>query len=327
MADIIARGQITIVDVNDAKNLNMYLGANQPLAQHYSQDLKKYIPDWTASPYMVITPELFVSGTSSNVISQLKGAPTWKINGQAVSGFGGTAGTASPWALTLKQNMTGADQYKVTCEGVWVDPVTKMEVPVRAQLGLTKHNDPGMACWAVCTAPKGSVFKQGISELKAHCDFFKGNSVLQSGVTYLWKKLTDGEFVALTSANSGYTTNEVTIHAGDVLNQDTFCCECTHEGTVYKDYISFADMTDPYRLELFSTTGNCIKNGVGSTVINAEVWQKGEKLDNSAFNFAWTKYDASGAKASSWSKTGASITVAASEITNKATFVCELSLK
>ena len=76
----IARGQITIVDLNDAKSMNMYLGSNQPLTQIFNKENSTYVPNYTASPFLVITPEMYVSGTTTNVISRLKAAPTWRCN-------------------------------------------------------------------------------------------------------------------------------------------------------------------------------------------------------------------------------------------------------
>ena len=57
----IARGQITIVDLNDAKSMSLYLGSNQPLTQIFNKENSSYIPNWMASPFLVVTPELYVS--------------------------------------------------------------------------------------------------------------------------------------------------------------------------------------------------------------------------------------------------------------------------
>ena len=46
----IVRGQITIVDLNDAKSMNMYLGSNQPLTQIFNKENSTYVPNYTASP-------------------------------------------------------------------------------------------------------------------------------------------------------------------------------------------------------------------------------------------------------------------------------------
>ena len=122
----IARGQITIVDLNDAKSLNMYLSSNLALTQIFNKENSSYTPSWTASPFLVITPELYVSGSTSNVIANLKAAPTYKINDLALasSGFTTVVGATAPYALTIKSNMTSVSQMKVECTGLYVDSDT-----------------------------------------------------------------------------------------------------------------------------------------------------------------------------------------------------------
>ena len=139
----IARGQITIVDLNDAKSMNMYLGSNQPLTQIFNKENSTYVPNYTASPFLVITPEMYVSGTTTNVISRLKAAPTYTVNGGAITAFGGTVAATAPYALTLKNNMTSVSQMKVECSGIYVDPGTGLDTPVKSVINYTKteiHN-------------------------------------------------------------------------------------------------------------------------------------------------------------------------------------------
>ena len=51
----IARGQITVVDLNDGKTLNMFLSSNQAATQIYNVDNQTYTPNYTVSPFLVIT--------------------------------------------------------------------------------------------------------------------------------------------------------------------------------------------------------------------------------------------------------------------------------
>ena len=94
---VISRGQITIVDLSDGKSINLYLGSNVALTQIYNKENSTYSPNWSASPFLVITPEVYVTGTPTNQISRLKRPPTWKINGSAnLATYGATAATAAP---------------------------------------------------------------------------------------------------------------------------------------------------------------------------------------------------------------------------------------
>ena len=65
MAVKVARGQVTIIDQNDAVSLQAFIGSSQPLTQVYNSDNNAYAPSWAASPYLVLTPSLFVSGQAA----------------------------------------------------------------------------------------------------------------------------------------------------------------------------------------------------------------------------------------------------------------------
>lgn len=52
---VISRGQITIVDLNDGKSINLYLGSNVATTQIFNKENSSYVPNWTASPFLVIT--------------------------------------------------------------------------------------------------------------------------------------------------------------------------------------------------------------------------------------------------------------------------------
>ena len=339
----ISRGQITIVDLNDAKSLNLYLSANQPTTQIFNRENSSYVTDYTASPFLVIKPELYVSGTSANVIGNIETpGPVWKINDDDnLETYGATA-TTSPYALTIKNNMTTTPQMKVECEVTYVDPVTLVKTKSKSVMTFTKTENAGQLITAISYAPKGTIFKQDVSELKAHCDLWRGSKIDNIDVNYKWFKLSDGTWTELNATTNygitGYDTNEITIPSSAVLNFETFKCEIkdtdtasgTYDTTV-SDIISFADLTDPYQIELVSPAGDKIVNGQGSIDITAEVWQSGEKIPNETaagkFNFTWKKFNKDGVQDTTWTKTGQVITVSASDISIKSTFVVEITLK
>ena len=340
----ISRGQITIVDLNDAKSLNLYLSANQPTTQIFNRENSSYVPDYTASPFLVISPELYVSGTSANVIGNIEGTPTWKINGSTnLATFGATAATTAPYALTIKNNMTTTSQMKVECEVTYVDPVTLVNTKSKSVMTFTKTENAGQLITAISYAPNGTIFKQGVESLKAHCDLWRGSKIDNNDVNYKWFKLSDGTWTELNNTTNfgitGYETNEITIPSSAVLNFETFKCEIKDTDpasgtfdTKVSDIISFADLTDPYQIEVVSPAGDKIVNGQGSIDITAEVWQNGEKLSNvSKFDFTWKKFNKDGAQDTAWGtsgvKTGQVLTVTKADISIKSTFVVEIALK
>lgn len=344
----IARGQITIVDLNDAKSLSMYLGSGQALTQIFNKENSSYVPNWTASPFLVITPELYVSGTTTNVISRLKAAPTYTINGGAITAFGGTVAATSPYALTIKNNMTGVSQMKVECSGIYVDPDTKLETAAKSVIQFTKTENAGQLIVAIAYAPKGIVFKNDQSTtLSAHCDLWRGSTIDTDKVTYQWHKLkTDGTWEVLAATNAygitGALTNEIAIPASAVLNFETFKCIIKDTdpasgtlNTSVSDIISFSDLSDPYVIEVTSTTGDKLINGQGNTTLDVKIWQNGEVFADAAadakFAFSWKKYKKDGTQDATWGtsgvKTGRTLPVTGADVDVKSTFIVELSLK
>ena len=348
--EIIARGQISIIDLNDAKSLNMYLRSSQPTTQIFNSDNSSFVQSWSEDPYLVITPELFVSGTTTDQMFQVKTKPVYTINGSdKLADFGASVATTSPYALTIKKNMVDVSQMKVQCSAIYTDPdIASFETPVKAEIQFTKTVNAGATICAIGYTPKGNVFKNDqTATLIAHCDMWRGSKIDDTKVSYQWYKMTTtGAWEALTSKSAygctGYNTNELTIPASAVLNFESFKCVITDidEGsgtynTTVSDILSFFDQSDPYYVEVYSTTGDKILNGKGSTTLTAKVWQAGTCFDDgdaaAKFTFKWKKYSAAGVQDNEWGtqgvKTGSSITVNASEITQKATFVCEIYSK
>lgn len=73
------------------------------------------------------------------------------------------------------------------------------------------------------------------------------------------------------------------------------------------------------------------KNGQGSTVLTATVYQAGEGIDTAgAGTYTWTKYNKDGAIDTSWGtngvKTGKTLSVSTSDVTTKATFMVVVEL-
>ena len=342
---VISRGQITIVDLNDGKSINLYLGSSRPTTQIFNKENSSYTPNWVTSPFLVITPEVHVTGVATNQVSRLKGVPTWKINGSTtLSTYGATAATTAPYALTIKSNMASASQMHIECEVVYVDPDTTAETKAKTSITYTKTENAGQLICAVAYAPMGTVFKNGIAtSLKARCDMWRGSVIDNTNVSYSWQKLGSGTWTTITAANAegvtGFTTNEITIPELAVLNFESFKCIIKDTdsasgtyNTSVSDVISFADMSDPYQVEITAPQGTTLTTGLTSTTLTTNCWQNGALLPESFFTGAtctWKKFNKLGVQDSTWGssgvKTGRSITVAKSEISVAATFTVEIS--
>ena len=70
-----ARGQITIVDLNDAKQVQIYLENSGADTQIYNPDTNVWTPNFTSAP-LVITPRIFITGSAEDQIANWSGGCT-----------------------------------------------------------------------------------------------------------------------------------------------------------------------------------------------------------------------------------------------------------
>ena len=327
---ILSQQTFTIRRLIDGKTLNFLLQSNQALTQIYTPDPATYMPNYVNSPFLVITPSLLISGEAGDQIARLKAAPVWKINGSStLSTFTATAASSSPYALTIKKNMSDVAQMTITCEAIYVQPVTNIELPVTATITFTKVSNNGASIIAICTAPSGTIFKNGlVTSLTAKCEMWRGSELDATGVTYKWYKQVSGNWVEITSGNAngitGYTTGTITIPAAAVTNYGSFRCDVTDTDSgsstynkVVSDYISFVDMSDSYELDVEYVGGDGIPSG-GSTKVRFQVRQGATRMDSTFFTGKTLKtfrFDAAGVLDSTWGTAGYKSPDAARELT------------
>ena len=236
MAIKVARGQVTIIDQNDAVSLQAFIGSSQPLTQVFNKDTGVYAPSWAASPFLVLTPSLFVSGkAATDQISSVGNAATltagvksgsakWYKNGSAItSGQDScTVGAASAkYALTIKANhMTvSTPQVRYAFEAVYID-ANGLEVPFRSEIQFTQHLNAGAMIAAVAYAPDGVVFKNDeVPTLKAHCDLWRGATIDTTNVTYAWG-IKDSSVFANTTLAAAATAGATTVTVASTNNME-----------------------------------------------------------------------------------------------------------
>lgn len=144
----VASGMLSIVDLNDSKQLQLYIGSSQPRAQIYNPNNGTYTPDWSsAGTHPILTPQLFIAGSSSDIISSAK-TITWYEDASetAISGADPDYTIASTGAHTLTINtnlMTTLNTKLLTCEVVYTDPDTGFDVTAKASFEFVKVSSGG----------------------------------------------------------------------------------------------------------------------------------------------------------------------------------------
>ena len=376
----VARGQITIVDLNDARSVNMFLSSNHPLTQiETSGTPAKYTPDYTVNN-LVITPELLVSRGSAPTFT---GAPTWKVNGNIIvagdSNF--VVANTAPFALTIKQNLNSVtQQYRIECIGTYADSPTgrqedAVSVDIKSQITITRSLNTGELEFADISG--GFFFRYGsdgpdpeyidlTARLVRGSEFDETPTSSGQGDTstfsVVWYRMvtqdttddtadgtTDGwQKITAAVKDPDDSTKNILVPNGNVLKvypnavngstrfkaevKDT---DSTSSG-YNKTYIAereIMDYSDPFMLRIDSSNGDVMKNGMGQTTLTAVLLSGGVPVGDNAYEltYAWTKYNANGT-AETWNpstgnKTSKTLTVTASDITQKATFACEVTIK
>ena len=221
------------------------------------------------------------------------------------------------------------------------DSITGQDIDVMAQTTINKSSSAGALFSVVITPDGDKIFDQNhTANLTATAKCFRGGTEDKSGTTFSWHKLVDGTWTPITATSlaNGATCmavgGKLTVTKDDVLNFQTYRVKAVDDGQTAYDFITFEDKTDPYQIELFCPTGRIIKNTQGDSRIYARVWQdntmiESEETESTAqkFTYTWSKYNSSGVKDTTWSKTGNNIVITPSEISGKATFVCEITKK
>ncbi|MCO4603122.1 hypothetical protein Si047_00914 [Streptococcus infantarius subsp. infantarius] len=124
-----------------------------------------------------------------------------------------------------------------------------------------------------------------------------------------------------------------------VVNSQTYKVVCIDQtgGTAGQQAVGVAtilDFSDPIVVVVESSAGDTFKNSIGSTTLKARLYRKGEELDangtNTNYTYKWSRRDKNGTLDANFGgsgnqyKVGKTISVTASNVSDKAVFTCEV---
>ena len=141
---IVASGQMTLTDLNDSKQLVMYIGASQSRTVIFN-GVSTYAPNY-ASTNQILTPQLFIAGTTTDVSAQATSTKWFvQVNGSGTpteitaTTTDYTLGSTQPKTLTLKTNLlTSNTSLTYICEMQFPDPSTGFTVTTKAEIEIVK---------------------------------------------------------------------------------------------------------------------------------------------------------------------------------------------
>lgn len=355
-----ATGQITIIDYNDALTLTSFISSNVVRTQMYNPDNGSYSPDWSTSPFLVLTTSLFKAGTATDIITtagvksvkyyeMVDGTKT-EITATDTRVFSGTKNHI----LTIKSNeMASVDAKDYFCTIIYTDESTGLDITQECSISFSKVKNGSGLQDAIANTPNGNIFRNpdNTDTLIGTIDLWRGSTIDTTDVEYQWymqdssvitdegggigwKKLTN-----TSGKYTGVTTNTITVYADAFTNigvfkasvKDTDSTSATYN-TYFWDTVTFIDVTDPIAVTVTSTGGDVFKNGVGTSVLRAVLYQGGVEVDTTgtANTYKWYKYDKNGTLDPDFGgtgvsyKTGKEITVTSTDVTVKSTFKVEV---
>lgn len=355
----IATGSYTIIDYNDAPLLNGWISVQGSKTQGFTPDTGIFVPDYTVTP-LRLTASLFAAGTSTDLLDHPEGVISnikWAVTNSAGTRNDITGATSRVYSINTNLTSDDSKTYIFMCD--YQQPITRLSIPIEISVDICKVvNGTGIAD-AVIVAPNGNIFKnENVSQLTVECQLWSG-STIDTDVNesnYLWWKMDpNGKggshnigtgWTKLISGTNGYiityrnATSVLTIPRSDVVSSEVYMCTiyCPSPGhkQVYKETINILDVTDPILVSINSTGGSVFKNGIGSTIFTAMLFQNSEQIDSAGtkYTYNWYKYDKNGQmvnKAGEFSDgstpymTGKSINITSDDVFEKATFRCDIS--
>lgn len=137
---IVSTGSITLIDLNDSKQISAFIGSSQKRFQIYNPNNNSYDPHWpSAKP--VLTPSLYVTGGSTtDIIAQAKSIK-WFVDGTEItaSTTDYTLAASGVKTLTINTNvLASVTSKRFEAEIVWTDTDTGLDTATRADFEFAK---------------------------------------------------------------------------------------------------------------------------------------------------------------------------------------------
>jgi len=109
-----------------------------------------------------------------------------------------------------------------------------------------------------------------------------GNNILSSSDTVTWRDVINNTVLS----GSDIAADGITaiIDASDVEGVGTFSCTVVKNGVTYVRYETFKDYSDPLRVDLLSTVGEELTNGIGAGVVYPQTILNNQSLDEVSMN-------------------------------------------
>jgi len=338
-----ASSSYTIMDYTDGVTLLGNIDANHTRTVLYDTSTQKYNPSW-ATTALTLTPRLHKAGSPTDLIASLTSSK-WqrKVPGgnwtDVTSGQNGETIASSTKILTVNQNKMVGDIWAIEYKfvAVYHDPVLGIDLDYEMVISFSRVANGTSFVVARAFTPGGDQFKNGNpSTLKIKAELIRGTTEDTTSLTYTWQKSTNGTtWSTVTGSTSELTVTPAMVDSFAMFRcriKDTDAASDTYNETFTTEGVTILDVSDPYQVVIESSAGQFFKNNTGSTTLKALVYQDGAEIDTAGtgLTYTWTMTDQDGepvttAGATTFPKTGKTLTVTHDMIEVKGTFFCSIS--
>ena len=174
---------------------------------------------------------------------------------------------------TLNNNDTGQITFNFTTNGTTVPMTFSWSKSIQATDGIN-------AIVFQCYAPGGDIIENDSNNVTLSSWLVDGPNTVTSGITYQWYQYSSSSTATdKYDVLSGKTSKELTVTPAMVTGYASFKCIATYNGKPYSGYAAVRDKSDPIQVELFSTLGTQLLNGVGDGAVFAKLFRNGTEID------------------------------------------------
>ena len=176
------KGQITIVDLTDSRQLVAYIATTNRRQVIYDPTTDKYSPDYASSP-ITLEPELYIAGGGTNIINNTKSVK-WTVQTNSTGRFEPITADATYQIGTNKQLVISSNVLKdrismlYRVEIIYTDPQTERDIIIQADMELVRLENGSKG-------DKGDTGDRGYTPVKG-TDYFDGRDGLDGTSNYLW---------------------------------------------------------------------------------------------------------------------------------------------
>lgn len=346
---IVAVSQITLVDLSDAKSIQVHIASNQPQVQIYDEVAGTYTPNWAVSG-LQLTPSAFLTGTTADIIGNMVSIE-WYKDGILITSATPNHSLGANGKLTVNGNvLENSDFVRYEVKVVYQDQGTGLALNGNdiIEFAKIKNGTTGENAQLVYQLfPDGTVFKNAKpgETKRIQAVYLDGGTEVTNNLVYKWfyadPEIVEGSpnydpdggegWALISNTNNhnndytGYGSRLLFVKANGVDSSESFKVVVRH-GTKAKvsSVGTLIDVTDPHQVVIEGD--NIFKNGAGELKLKARVFLDGEEItDLTGYTFNWKAYDEEGAL-SSWTGNTQSVIVDRASVTEKGYFTCDVYL-